>query len=196
MKSNIISIILLFSIFILNFGHSYKSIENYLYQGTFSNVIDEIFELFKQNEARQPSGIEPKKIGDVLSIQPGIEDSYVMTGDTLIPHYANSKMLFASLQEGIRNDTLENYITRKNWSEFDLFFSDISSHPANMMKTHKPIPDYLVYIPHYLLTSTSNNTQYEDLKILSDPNNVKIPSNFQPIYISNKTGIVVYKISH
>lgn len=65
-----------------------------------------------------------------------------------------------------------------------------------MMNTHNPIPDYLVYVPHDLLTITPNNTQYEDLKILSDPNNIKIPSNFQPIYKSNKTGIIVYKISH
>ena len=32
--------------------------------------------------------------------------------------------------------------------------------------------------------------------ILSDPNNVKIPSNFEEIYYSNKTGTVVYKINH
>ena len=46
-----IFIVLLFLVFALNFGHSYKSIENHLYQGSFSSVIDEILETFSQNEA-------------------------------------------------------------------------------------------------------------------------------------------------
>jgi len=98
MNANKISIILLFFVLILNFGHSYKSIENYLYHETFSNVIDEIFNLFKQNEPKQLADNEFKKIGDILSSQPGIEDSYVMTAHVTIPYYANSKMLFAGLE--------------------------------------------------------------------------------------------------
>jgi hypothetical protein len=197
MNSNIILIVLLFFVFVLNFGHSYKSIENYLYQETYSNVIDEFLEIFKQNEVRQPPGLEAKKIGDVLSIQPGIENSYIMTTSVIVGQYSHGKILFATFQEGVRNDTLENYITRKNWSDFDLFISNHDSHPSNMMNTRKPIPDYLVYeYSPYLLPMIQNNTQYEDLKFLSDPTNPKIPSNFELLYKSNKTGTVVYKIHH
>ena len=189
-----ISLVLLFLIFILNFFHSYKSIENHLYEGEFTNIMDEFFNLFKQNESRQPSGIEYKEIGDFLSTQPGIEDSYVMTSQVLITHYANSKRLFASFEEGPENDTIENYITRKNWSDYQRFFSDNTSHPSDMSGNYNPIPDYLVYIPHDLYPRSENNTQYEDLKILSDPQNPKIPSNFRAIFIQNQTGIVIYKI--
>lgn len=188
MISNKISIVLLVFVFVLNFGHSYKSIENYLYHETSSNVIDEIFNLFKQNEPKQPAGTELKKIGDILSSQLGIEDSYVMTGQVIFTHYANSKTLATSLEEGSDNDTIENYITRKNWSDYDLFFSNIMSHPSNMMNTYNPRPDYLIYTP--------NEDHHDYLKVLENPKNPTIPSNFEVIYRSNKTGTIVYKISH
>lgn len=188
MISKKISIVLLFFVFVLNFGHSYKSIENHLYHEIPSNVIDTISNLFKQNEPRQPSGIELKKIGDILHSQPGIENSYVMTSQVILTHYANSKTLGASFEEDLQNEKIENYITRKNWSDYDLFFSNIMSHPANMMNTDKPIPDYLIYAP--------NENHHDYLKVLGNPKNPKIPPNFEVVYQSNKTGTVVYKITN
>jgi len=210
---NKISIILLLIVFVLSIGHSYKSTENYLYgDRTYSgSVIDEIFESFKQNEPRQPSGIEAKKIGDILAAQPGIEDSYVMGGSEIIAHYANSKYILASFQEGPENDTVENYITRKNWSEWELFATNLNGNPANIMNTDKSIPDYLIYSPPgpsyveqkgtlvsglALIPLTQNKTQHNIPKILSDPTNPEIPDNFKVIYHSNKTGMVIYKIIH
>ena len=194
---NSIPIILLLLVFLLNFGHSYKSTENYLYDVTYSgSMIDEFFKEFKQNEPRQAAGLEAKKIADILAAQPGIKGSYIMGGDVIVPHYVNSKFIFASFQEGPENDTIENYITRKNWSDYDLYYSNLNSHPSNIMNTNKPTPDYLIYSPFGLLPLTQKNTSYYDLKILSDPTNPEIPDNFKVIYHSNKTGMIVYKIIH
>jgi hypothetical protein len=195
----LIPIILLLFVFALNFGHSYKSTENYLYAKTYSdNVIKEFFESFTQNELREPAGLEIKKIGDILAAQPGIKDSYVMGGIELYAYYANSNLIGASFQEGPENDTIENYITRKNWSDYELYLTNQASHPPIDIKdNNKPLPDYLIYSPiSGLLPLAENKTQHNVQKILSDPTNPEIPDNFKVIYHSNKTGMIIYKIIH
>lgn len=189
-----IFIVLLFLVFALNFGHSYKSIENHLYQGSFSSVIDEILETFSQNEAKQPNGIQFKEAADILSIQPGIEDSYVMTGKTIITHYANSKMIYSGFYEGKKTDSIEEFITRENWVDYEIYFSNINSHPSNVLNIKELIPDYLVYLPTGD-KQTREDTMYEELKFLSDPNNPKIPKNFKFLY-KTEAGFVIYKIIH
>ena len=54
---------------------------------------------------------------------------------------------------------------------------------------YKPNPDYIIYDPH------EKFGHHEFLKVLSDPNDSQIPSNFEFLYKSNKTGVVVYKIN-
>ncbi|MGQ0376004.1 MAG: glycosyltransferase family 39 protein [Nitrososphaerota archaeon] len=195
----LIPLILLLFVFALNFGHSYKSTENYLYAKTYSgNVIEEFFGSFTQNEPREPAGLEIKKIGDILAAQPGIKDSYVMGGIELYAYYANSNLIGASFQEGPENDTIENYITRKNWSDYELYITNQASHPPiDIRDNNKPLPDYLIYSPiSGLLPLTENKTQHNIPKILSDPTNPEIPDNFKVIYHSNKTGMIIYKIIH
>jgi len=197
--THLIPIILLLFVFVLTFGHSYKSTENYLYDVTYSgSIIDEFLKEFKQNEPRQPAGLEAKTIGGILSAQPGIKDSYVMGGIELYAYYANSKFFGASFQEGPENDTVENYITRKNWSDYELYIINQSSHPPiDITDINKPIPDYLIYSPSVgLLPLTQNKTHHNIPKILSDPTNPEIPDNFKVIYHSNKTGMIIYKIIH
>ena len=61
----------------------------------------------------------------------------------------------------------------------------------------KPVPDYVVYrgVPY-----DDNNPHYQkppnhaDVSILSNPDNEELPSNFELLYKSDKTQIVVYKI--
>jgi hypothetical protein len=195
----LIPIILLLFVFALNFGHSYKSTENYLYAKTYSgNVVEEFFESFTQNELREPAGLEIKKIGDILAAQPEIKDSYVMGGIELYAYYANSNLIGASFQEGPENDTIENYITRKNWSDYELYLTNQASHPPIDIKdNNKPLPDYLIYSPSGgLLPLAENKTQHNIPKILSDPTNPQLPDNFKVIYHSNKTGMIIYKIIH
>ena len=136
-----------------------------------------------------------KEVGDVLLLQPGIEDSYVMTGKVIIPHYANSKMIYSGFYEGKETDSIEEFITRKSWSDYEIYFSNINSYPSNVLNIKELIPDYLVYVPTGD-KQTSEDTMYEKLKILSDPNNPKIPKNFEFLHKTSQSGIIVYKIIH
>ena len=105
-------------------------------------------------------------------------------------YYANSKVVYALFNEGNENESLESYITRKNWSELDYYLSNVSSFPSDRNDIFHPIPDYLLFTPHEMLENPPN------LKILEDPTNPLIPSNFELILQSDKTGMVIYKINH
>jgi len=89
-----------------------------------------------------------------------------------------------------------NFVTRENWSDYDKSISNIFSHPNNRFDTISQIPDYLIYEEQlHKQRLRGNSTQFEDLKILLDPENENIPPNFEFIYKSNNTNTVVYKIN-
>ena len=168
-------------------------------EATYGNLKDEFLKLLKKREPSRESGFEYKQIGDILSKQPGIENSYVMGSGTSYTHYAHSKMLYATFQEGVKNDSLNKFITRENWTPYDLFMSNIVSYPSDRLDIYHPIPDYLIYNPPRPNTIDPwniNNTQFENLKILSNPDDPRIPTNFELLFKSNFTGTVVYKINH
>lgn len=193
-----IVVVIIIFVLLINFGHSYKTLELYLYEETYDGVWNEIIKSFHRDEPLVKRGLEIKQISDVLSEQPEIENSYVMAPSTLYLYYVDTKILLTSFQEGIKNDPIEKFITRENWSYFDIFMSNLNSYPSDRHGINNPIPDYLIYgpVPINNWKYDINTTQYNDLKILSDPNNPKSPSNFEVLYISNKTGAVVYKIHH
>ncbi len=185
-------------IIILNVGHSYKTLENYLYEETSDGIWNEILELIHREKPLIQKGAEAKKIAEVLSMQPGIENSYVMSIGTHYLYYVDTKILVTSYQQGKRGDPIEKFVTRENWSDFDIYMSNINSFPTDRNGLYNPVPDYLIYENAGILAWNYdiNSTQYEDLKILSDPNNPKIPSYFEVLYKSNKSDVVVYKIHH
>ena len=192
-------VILLVLILITNVGFSYRTFTVYFYDDMPSDFETEISKFF-MNEEKNQFGSELKEVGDILSKQPGIENSYVMTDTIAYSYYSNSKFLFTSFQEGKEGDSLNEFITRENWSEYDTYFSNINSHPPDRKNENKPMPDYIVF--HKLdeihgegIVGKEKN-QYNDLIILLEPTNPKIPNNFELIYIENKTGTYVYKINH
>ena len=190
---------IIFLILIMNVGFSYKGFLIYLYQDTYTDLKSEFNKLFQKNNSLSPHGIETKEIADILAKQPNIENSYVMSGGRDYSYLSNSKFVYASFQEGVRHDTLNEFISRENWSEWDRDISNSHSYPFDRYNKINPVPDYLVYaeVPtHALHLLDLNSTQFKDLKILSDPNNPKIPENFEFIYKSNKSGIIIYKINH
>ena len=188
-------ILILIIIFTINLGHSYKSIENHLYNENFSSITVEFLELFNEQKPKTPAGIEWKMVGDILSSQPDIEDSYVMTGKSVVPYYANSKWIYSGFYEGKETDSFDEFIHRTNWSKYELYFSDINSHPSNHYDKKSLVPDYLVYLPTKD-KQTRDDTLHERLKILSDPTHPEIPKNFKFLYKSEPTGITIYKILH
>ena len=183
----IISIILLISV---NLAFSYKFMNMIEYgDKSFDGIIGEIKKIFSNKQPGLHLGTEVKQIGEILSQQPNIENSYVMGNNWAVIYYSNSKLLFADFVEGDEKESLHSYITRENWSENDIFLSNSMSVPIDRNNIYKPVPDYLIYTPTVLIESPEN------LKILENPNDPRVKSYLELLYKS-KLGTLVYKINH
>jgi hypothetical protein len=123
-----------------------------------------------------------------------------MTKHWFLTYHIQSKSIFVNFNEGPENDSIENYILRKNWNDIDLLYSNTHSKPIDRHNITNPIPDYIIYTPQAMTIVEHGwqpRDQLEYLKILSDPNNEEIPSNFELIYQSNlPQKVIVYKINH
>ena len=183
----IISIILLLSV---NLAFSYKFMNMIEYgDKSFDGIIGEIEKIFGDKKHGLHLGTEIQRIGEILSQQDDIENSYVMGNNWVFVYYCNCKLLFADFVEGDGKESLQSYITRENWSEHEIFISNILSIPLDRNSVYKPVPDYLIYHPTVLIESPEN------LKILENPNHPKVKSYLELLYKS-KLGTLVYKINH
>ena len=126
------------------------------------------------------------EIGHILSQEPNMQSKYVMSNSLNYSYYSNSKAILVRFDEGNENDSINSFISRENWSLFEITFSNTFSYPPDRYNKISPPPDYLVY--------DKKDRDNKNLQILSEPKNPGIPSNFKLIYISNKTGVTVYKI--
>ena len=126
------------------------------------------------------------EIGHVLSQESNIQSKYVMSNSLNYSYYSNSKSITVWFNEGNENDSINSYISRENWSPMEITVSNVFSYPPDRYNKINPSPDYLVY--------DKNDQDIKNLQILSDPKNPGIPSNFELIYMSDKTGVTVYKI--
>ena len=204
-KSNKIIVVTLILLLLINVGFSSEVLKFYIYEDEYNGIKNQLIEIFL-GLPLQERGVDKKEIGDFLSRQPNIENSYVMSHWLSISYYADSKLLYTDFKEGVEGDDLNKYMTRENWNSYDIWWSNILSQPADRYDLLHPIADYVVYTPDTvaLLESrkqSNQNTyenlgQYKDLEILLDIGNPSIPSNFELIYISNNTGAVIYKINH
>jgi hypothetical protein len=64
--------------------------------------------------------------------------------------------------------------------------------------TNEIIPDYIIFekiSEWHIEPHRRNTTQYKDLMVLLEPNNEKIPSNFEMMWKSDKRDIIVYRIN-
>ena len=137
-------------------------------------------------EGLEKRSLKFTEIGHILSQEPNIESKYVMANSLNFAYYSNSKYLYAKFTEGNENDSINSYISRENWSSYELTSSNVFSYPPDRYNKINPSPDYLVY--------DKKDRDMTNLQILSDPKNPEIPSNFELIYMSDKTGVTVYKI--
>jgi hypothetical protein len=127
------------------------------------------------------------EIGEILSKEPDIENKIVMADNNNYAHYANSKYLWTQFNEGDENDTIESFIKRENWSNYEIKIANTVNIPPDRNGIYDPIPDYLIY------DGKLKNIK-KNLQILENPNDPRIPENFELIYRSDKTGIMIYKI--
>ena len=195
----IIIIIILSLILVGNLGYSYVTFKIFSSGVPFTNIQDEI-SFISQNSQIEQFGLHWKPLIDELKKQPGIEQSVIMSSYFYLPYHIQSKSVFAIFNEGPENDSVENYILRKNWSDIELMYSNAHSNPIDRHNITNPIPDYIIYTPQKMTIVEHGwqpPDQLEYLKILLDPNNKEIPSNFELIYQSDlPQKVIVYKINH
>ena len=195
--------IIIILLIVINLGVSVRSIDFWIFEQdaeeNHANFLNEFMNIIERGELTE-RGYELKLIGDILAKQVGIEDSLVMSSNHTITYYANSNHLYATFNEGVKNDPLEKYFTRENWSLKDLDESNLFSNPSNIDKMKNTMPDYVVYYPFPKMNPDDPNiyekTQAADLWILNDPKNPNIPSNFEVIYKSDISQYIVYKINN
>ena len=181
-------------ILLSNLGYSYVLFRATSTNEPYVNVENEFAKLFQHTSLEQP-GMVVKEVGDLLNEQPDIENSYVMVPHIHYEYYINGKNVVGFFDEGITDDTFENYVTRKNWTDMEIAESNILSSPRDRQNIYDPKPDYLVYALNHIDGSPN---QHEYLKILSNPENSLIPENFEVIYFSDKANMthVIYKINY
>lgn len=173
------------TILIINVGYSYVTLEII----TTGNSADEIIQtFFNPSEHINKNKIDYEKITSILKSDPDIENKYVMANYILFADVVNAKWVGVQFQEGPEDDSIENYITRKNWKNWQIFFSNISSEPMDRNGENIVIPDYIIYNP--------KEFHLKSLQILSEPDNQTIPKSFELLYNSPHSGITLYKINH
>lgn len=189
---NIVVIILISLLILVNLGFSYKLLLMiYFGDYSFEGISGEISKLFNRNDSLYHRAEEVKKIGKMLSLQPNIENRYIMVSDISYAYYANSKSVSYMYHEGNENQTLNSFVNREGWSAYDLFKSSTNSQPPDRNIIYHPKPDYIIYEPLRAVT-----TIQKPLQILEDPSDPRIPSNFEFFFKSNKTGAIIYRIHH
>jgi len=181
--TNFSLILIIFIIISCNLVSSFMIEENILF-----GIPVDFNNLLQPEKNRELLALEYKESGEILSKQPDIENKIVMASDLNYPHYAKSKFLYATFNEGIEEDTLNSFISRENWTSYDIKISNVLSIPQDRYNIEQRIPDYLIY--------QTKSESSENLRILENPNHSKIPANFELFYISNSGETIIYKINH
>lgn len=204
-----ITIITIASIIILQIGFSYKLLDTVLYDWdrvfekdvqkiNLERIMNELTNSLSTDKKRTPSGITYYEIGKELAKQPDIENSYIMAKFPAYSYYAGSKYIHTHLQEGTKDGTIMDFVTRENWTDIDKYNSNMFSNPNNRHNTINFTPDYFIFEeqqPGQIHRLRGDTTQLNNLTILLDPKNRDIPTNFEFLFKSNYTNTVVYKIN-
>jgi len=173
-------------ILLVNLGYSYVTLEVITTENSVDTVIENLNSPF--TEKINPNKYDLDNIAAILGSQHDIENSYVMSTYLHFAESVGAKTEAVGFTEGPEGDSINNYITRKNWKSWQIYHSNINSAPADIHDLNHPMPDYLIY-------SNPKSFHLESLKILADPTNPKIPKNFELLYKSPYSATTVYKIN-
>ena len=195
-KFHLSSVIIVIIILALNSGYTYKLIDASYYGNPISSLENEFANIFQSRLISDNSLYDILLISEILKTQSGIEESYVMATEPSYSFHSNSNFMHAVFSEGNSDDTILDYISRENWSDSELFESNIHSFPPDRHDKYHPLPDYLVYQPiiRYPDEIWYDTGGSEKLDALLNPNDPRIPTNFELLYQSDKAQLVVYKI--
>ena len=143
---------------------------------------------------------EARKIIQLLKQDENIENKFIMSSEKSFTYHTNSKLIHTSFTEGSSDKTIEDFIRKKSWSHYELYFSAINSIPPHKDLYVDQIPNYLIY-GYTNFSDDPNTTWYVDddshIKILKNPEDPNIPKFLNPIYSSvfGNGGIVVYEVN-
>ena len=173
--------------------------------GTFyqsENSTDSKFDILDSLLAGELKNSEEdvRKIIQLLKQDENIEDKFIMTSEKTYAYHTNAKLIYAQFTEGSPDDTIEDFITKKNWSDYERYFSANNSipfyHNIDMIQT----PDYLIY-NYSNIIDDPNTTWYKNddshIIILQNPENPDIPKFLNSIFLSTggNGGVVVYEVN-
>ena len=181
--TNFFLVSIIFIIISCNLVSSFMIVDNLLF-----GIPVDYHNLLDLEKNRELIALEYKEVGDILSKEPDIENKIVMATSVNYAHYAKSKFLYYFHDITLEADNLSSFISRENWSEYDIKVSNVASIPKDRYGVNQPIVDYLIYE-----ISTESN---KNLQILENPNHQKIPANFELFYISKNGETIIYKINH
>ena len=196
LKLLVISLILL-----INVGFAFTLLLSTFYQSEDENTskFSTLISLFSDKLKR--SDTDFTKIVQLLEQDKDIKNKTIMAFHPSYSFHTNSKFIYTGFAEGTQNDTVKDFITRKNWSEYDRWYSAINSIPPQKNQSER-IPDYLIYeFSDTVIDPTT--TWYVDAQIfyiyslLANPEDPNIPEFLEPIYYSHsgRDGVIVYKIN-
>ena len=196
LKLLVISLILL-----INVGFAFTLLLSTFYQSEDESTskFSTITSLLSSDKLKR-SDTDFTKIVQLLEQDKDIKNKTIMAYHLGYSFHTNSEFIFTSFDEGTQNDTVKDFITRKNWSEYDRWYSAINSFEVEYQSER--IPDYLIYnFSDTVIDPTT--TWYVDAQIfyihslLANPEDPNIPEFLEPIYYSHsgRDGIVVYKIN-
>ena len=196
-KLNIFSISVVIFILLLNSGVTYKLIDASFYGNQLSTLENEFTNIFQSRLISDQSSYDVILISEILKTQSKIEESYVMANVPNYSFYSNSNFISAEFSEGNSDDTILDYISKKNWSDFEILTSNIHSVPPDRLNRYDTSPNYLIYQPYFSdpnLALYDSGPATKQLEILLNPNDPRIPTNFEFLFQSDKQQIVLYKI--
>ena len=196
LKLLVISLILL-----INVGFAFTLLLSTFYQSEDESTskFSTITSLLSSDKLKR-SDTDFTKIVQLLEQDKDIKNKTIMAFHLGYSFHTNSEFIFTSFDEGTQNDTVKDFITRKNWSEYDRWYSAINSFEVEYQSER--IPDYLIYsFSDTVIDPTT--TWYADAQIfyihslLANPEDPNIPEFLEPIYYSHsgRDGVVVYKIN-
>ena len=134
-------------------------------------------------------GIEYEEIGMYLTEKENIQNKTIMASNNDFAHYAKSKFLFTNFNEGKQDDTMDEFLSRENWSNYEIMESNMASQPPDRRGIHN-------YIPDYIIIQKEEMNMKKTIEILKNKNDPKIPKNIELIYESASNKTLVYKINY
>ena len=126
MKLNLIIV----SLFLLvSIGFTFMLTLSTFYQS--ENSTDSKFDIldsFISGELKN-SEDDVRKIIQLLNQDENIQDKFIMATEKTYAFNTNAKLIWTNFTEGSSNDTIKDFIIKKNWSHYERYFSANNSIP-------------------------------------------------------------------